>query len=249
MSPQESDSSQQEPEPKGWTVIRVTLSLPGPTWPVPEGDARTAFWTAVLDRRRRYGVLPPGMDAAPPVAPPTYMIDEEKSIRSKFAAALKNRVEPYLRQIGRRRPSVIERVRRGATATTSASGKATGFDLEIERISYDSLSVILKVCGLEEYAEAADSLLPLITHLFALYAPSALNEALLGPKMPDLGFTAMAQAGLPPGLAAPDQGKADGMVTLWRIAGGSLLLPLLLALGVLFLAFTAVRESGTLLTE
>jgi hypothetical protein len=101
------------------------------------------------------------------------------------------------------------------------------------KIEYKSLDIVLEVLGVD-YKDMYD----VVFSLIEMHTPSALNEA-IGNK--DVNFT-YDFVRLDPVHEDLGNERTGKLSKFWKIADGALLLPVLLALGVLYLAFVAETE-------
>jgi hypothetical protein len=124
--------------------------------------------------------------------------------------------------------------------------------LTVARIDYGSLHVLLDVFGLDN-----ESLLPLVAAALEVYAPQAMNNAMPGRSVP-MAAIAAAEDGGPPLMpttssanlpVTPDDSvaltsaKERAAQRLWQIVNSTLLVPVILALAVLYIFGTMFAEA------
>ncbi len=122
--------------------------------------------------------------------------------------------------------------------------------LRVVRVEYSSLDVLIEILGLNNGA-----LLPLVAAALEIYAPEELSGALPGshvafrssvrfvdwPKEAHPIKEALVPA--PPNALLEANGPLGSLRRIWQIANLSLLLPVLLSLGVLYLTFASLGEN------
>jgi hypothetical protein len=133
-----------------------------------------------------------------------------------------------------------------------ASPPLANIALTLQRVEYNSLDLIMKVFGLEDA-----SLMPLLAAALELYSVDSLESSMPGGNVSlrarteydKVASESSAPWGYPRPMGrnkenavSPSGGVVDASKKLWAIINGSLILPLILALAITYVAFEGVLQ-------
>ena len=141
--------------------------------------------------------------------------------------------------------------------------RPTRFAFMIDRVTYGSMTMELSVAGVKDLVELFDNNLDVFKVIFAQYAPAALTQSVDGPTLPADYITCEVDASLSLSSAFSEGNKPRKLGTsrkvqersvealnwLWVTSNTSLIIPAMLALAILYVAFQALQNDRKDLRE